>query len=264
MTWPWLAENLWQATADGGLAVWVYGACEVMARVAGGKQVCWREDTDYPFGGAVTLTVGRGSSAPFPLYLRIPRWCRRFSVRLNGQPVAAEAVPGQYLRVARVWQTGDVVSIEMGMEVGVTTWPRNGSVTVDRGPLSYSVRIGERWHRCGGTESWPEWEVFPTTPWNWGLVLDDRDPVAAWRVIEKGHVPAQPWTPTAAPIEITAPARQIPGWGLVNQTADQLPDGPVRSDQPTQPVTLVPLGCARLRIGCLPVISEAAHARPWP
>ena len=46
---------------------------------------------------------------------------------------------------------------------------------MDRGPLTYSLAIGEKWERCGGTDQWPEWQVLPTTAWNYGLLLDDPD-----------------------------------------------------------------------------------------
>ena len=178
MIWPWLAENLWQASADGGLVAWIYSGCEVSAAVADGRTVRVREETDYPFSGEVKLSVACEGGAAFPLYLRVPGWCRDFRVEVNGRPADAEARPGHYLRVERAWATGDVVTIAMGMSLGLTTWPRTGSVTVDRGPLSYSLKIGERWQRCGGTDAWPEWELFPATPWNYGLVLDARDPAA--------------------------------------------------------------------------------------
>jgi len=134
---------------------------------------------------------------------------------------------------------------------------------VDRGPLSYSLKIGERWQRCGGTDAWPEWELFPITPWNYGLLLDAGDPLAGFRIVEKGPVADQPWTLDTAPIEITARAKRIPAWKLVNETVDVLRDSPIRSVQAEETVTLVPLGCARLRMSCLPVISDAPDAREW-
>ena len=202
MTWPWLVENLWQASADGGLVAWIYSGCEVTAAVAGGHTVRVREETNYPFSGEVKLTMECGGTATFPLYLRIPRWCRTFRVQLNGHAVAVDTCPGQYVRMERAWTTGDVVGIAMSMSLALTTWPRTGSVTVACGPLSFSLKIGERWNRCGGTDAWPEWEVFPTTPWNYGLVLDASDPLAGFKILEKGHVEDQPWTSEAAPVEI--------------------------------------------------------------
>jgi hypothetical protein len=182
---------------------------------------------------------------------------------VNGQSVQVEAVPGRYLRLEREWSSGDSITIAMPMRLSLTTWPRTGSVTVDRGPLSYSVKIGERWQRYGGTEEWPEWEVFPTTPWNYGLVLVGQPLEAVFSVKENGPVAAQPWTPQAAPLEITARAKRLPNWGLENETVAELQPSPIKSREPIESITLIPLGCARLRMACLPVIGEGEDAREW-
>jgi DUF1680 family protein len=310
MGWPWYAQNLWQATPDGGLAAWLYAASEVTAQVGAspaetgrpGVRVTFVEHTDYPFRGRVTLTVravegasweaadglagagASGATVAFPLYLRVPRWCRRFSAAINGIPLdpvdadsgraaAAHHVTrvaglpdssgGVYLRIARAWAAGDVVEIDMAMHVSLTEWPRTGAVTVDRGPLSYSVRIGERWQQCGGTPSWPEWEVLPTNPWNYGLIVDRERPADSLVVQEESSIAPQPWTVDAAPVTITARAKRIAAWGLVDETVAPLQASPIRSDSPEETITLVPLGCARLRIACLPVIGDGADAREW-
>ncbi len=259
MGWPWYVQNLWQATSDNGLAAWLYGACEVTAQVGDGTAVSIRTDTDYPFEGGATMTVGTPEPVAFPLYLRVPRWCRGFCVAVNGQTIDVAPDPGTYLCIERTWSDGDTIRVGMPMEVALTQWPRNGSVTVDRGPLSYSVKIEEAWKRCGGTDEWPEWEVFPTTPWNYGLIIDRDDPGASLAVVEKGAVADQPWTVEAAPIEIKARGKRIPGWGLENETVEELKARPVPSDQPEEAVTLIPLGCARLRMSCLPTIDQAEN-----
>jgi len=263
MTWPWLAENLWQASGDGGLVAWIYTGCEVTATVAGGNTVSIREETDYPFSGKVMLTLECDGAVTFPLYLRVPGWCRGFQVQVNGRTLAAEANPGEYLRLECAWTTGDVINIDMPMSLDLTSWPRTGSVTVNRGPLSYSLCIGEDWRQCGGTDAWPEWAVIPTTPWNYGLVLGAEDPLADFMVVEQGQVADQPWTVEAAPIEINARARRIPAWQLVNETVDVLRDSPIRSSEPDETITLIPLGCARLRMSCLPLVSDAPDAQEW-
>jgi len=264
MTWPKFTENLWQATADGGLVAWMYAPNEVNAKVGrGGGEVKILVATDYPFKGEVNLQLTAHAPVRFPLYLRVPRWSEGFRVGLNGQQLATPAPAGKFVRIERSWQSGDRVRITMPMSVTMTRWPRTGSVTVDRGPLSYSVRIGERWNRCGGSDEWPEWEVFPTSPWNYGLVLDKAEARAAFRVSEKGQVSLQPWKLENAPIEIKVLAKRIPQWKLENETVAELQVSPVRSDQPSEEITLIPLGCARLRMACLPVIGEGPDAREW-
>lgn len=264
MTWPWFAENLWQASSDNGLVAWMYAACDVTAAVGNaGAKVTVLEDTGYPFTGKVALSLRLDTPSTFPLYLRVPRWCRDFQVRLNGGALAVDAHAGQYARIERRWDSGDVVELDLPMAPSLTTWPRTGSVTVDRGPLSYSLKIGERWDRTGGSDAWPDWQVMPTTPWNYGLVMDETDPTAGLQVIEKEAICDQPWTTEAAPIEIAARAKRIPEWKLVNETVDVLQNSPIRSEEPEETVTLIPLGCARLRISCFPVIGDAPDAQEW-
>jgi len=264
MGWPWYAQNLWQGTADNGLAAWLYAACDVTARVGdAGVQVTIRSQTDYPFGGQVRMGVQSPQPVAFPLYLRVPGWCQGFRVAVNGQPLDLEPSPGTYLRIERTWAAGDTVAVEMPMELALTRWPRTGSVTVDRGPLSYSLKIEERWQRCGGTDEWPEWEVLPESPWNYGLIVDRDRPDRSLDAVLKGEVADQPWTVEAAPIEIKARGKRIPGWGLENETVAELRTSPVRSDQPEEEITLVPLGCARLRMACLPVIGDGPDAQAW-
>ena len=255
MTWPWYVQHLWQATADNGLAAWLYAPCEVTAQVGDGAEVMIVCDTEYPFRQRVTMTVQTASDVSFPLYLRVPGWCPRFNIRVNGLTVDAKPPPRSFVRIERIWSDCDIIEIDMAMVLSLTEWPRTGAVTVDRGPLSYSVKIGERWERCGGTDEWPEWEVFPTTPWNYGLVIDREKPDVSLEIFEKDTVDAQPWTVEAAPVEIQARAKQLPDWALENETVQELPQSPVVSDRPEEIIRLIPLGCARLRMSCLPVIA---------
>jgi len=162
--------------------------------------------------------------------------------------------PSMYVRIERTWFSDDCIVISMKMELSLTQWPRNGSVTVDRGPLSYSLKIEEEWRRCGGLDDWTEWEVLPVTPWNYGLVVDRDNPAASVQVVEKGIVPDQPWTVEAAPIEIKARAKRIINWKLEDETVAPLQQSPVKSDEGEEEITFIPLGCARLRMSCLPTI----------
>jgi hypothetical protein len=264
MGWPWFAMNLWQASADHGLAAWMYPACEVSANVGESQRpVRIESDTQYPFDGRVEMRLACGKPVVFPLYLRVPGWCNGFAAELNGQALDASPYPGGYLRIEREWCDGDVVCLDMPMRVTLSEWPRNGSITVDRGPLSYSVRIEEDWRRCGGSDEWPEWEVLPGSPWNYGLVVDRKHPEESLAVREKKDVADQPWAIDASPIEIEATARRIPNWQLENATVQELQTSPIRSDEPEETIRLIPMGCARLRMTCLPTIGDGPDARDW-
>ncbi|HEY3289587.1 MAG TPA: beta-L-arabinofuranosidase domain-containing protein, partial [Anaerolineae bacterium] len=241
MGWPYYAENLWQGSADLGLVAWMYAPSKVTARVGSdGKEVSIEEETKYPFDGSVTLTV-RGE-ASFPLYLRVPAWCAELHIRINQTELDLspyEDLSGLMVRIEQEWHTGDVVSVDIGMRVSLTEWPRTGSVSVNRGPLTYSLKIGETWRRCGGTDQWPEWEVLPNTAWNYGLIVDRDNPAASFKLVKAIAPAQQPWTVHEAPLELRAHARRIPQWGLQNETVMELQQSPVKSESPVEEVALI-------------------------
>ena len=265
--WPYFTEHLWMATAGNGLAAAMYAPCEVKAKVGDGTEVKITEKTDYPFGDTIELGLSMSRAVRFPLYFRVPGWCGRVEIRINGRQQALDVRPLSYLVVDRTFQDGDKIALRLSMKIALTRWVRNkNSVSVHRGPLTYSLKIGERIVRAGGTDKWPALEIHPTTPWNYGLMLDDKDPAASFEVVvKKGLVPPQPFRSDAAPIELRAKARKIPGWkqdrlGLVGL----LRESPVKSDEPEETVALIPMGCARLRIASFPTIGSGPTAQEWP
>ena len=264
--WPYYAEELWLATPDRGLCASLYAASQVTAKVGDAATVTISEDTDYPFSDRVEFKLAATQPVSFPLYLRVPRWCAAASVAVNGETVPLVSKALAYAVLDRTWKDGDRLSLRLPMKLSVRKWARNhDSVSVDYGPLTFSLKIGERYARSGGTPAWPELEVFPTTPWNYGLVLEAPDPAKSFEVVTKaGPVPAQPFTPETAPIQLRARAKKIPAWkqdglGLVGK----LQPSPVKSGQPLETVTLIPMGAARLRISAFPVIGEGEGAHEW-
>jgi hypothetical protein len=264
--WPYYAEELWLATHDRGLCASLYAASEVNAKVADGANARIIEQTDYPFSDTITFKVGLSRPVQFPLYLRIPRWCEQASLKVNGKKISFKAKPMSYAVVNRPWKDGDVVTLQLPMAISVKKWERNNNaVSVNYGPLTFSLKIGEKWTRYGSSDNWPEWEVSPTSAWNYGLVLNERNPARSFEVVHKqGIVAENPFTSDTAPIELRAKARKIPAWeadkfGL----AGKLQPSPARSDEPVEPVNLIPMGAARLRISSFPVIGTGKAAHEW-
>jgi len=264
--WPYYAEELWLATGDNGLCASLYTASEVTAKVGDGSAVTVVETTDYPFADAIELKLAMAKGIRFPLYLRIPCWCRHAVIHVNGQDLAVSAEPLSYVRIERDWSPGDAVSLRLPMTLGVRTWAKNkDAVSVSYGPLWFSLAIGERWSRFGGSDKWPGWEVFPTTPWNYGLLLDEKEPVNSFELLRStAPLAAQPFTPGTVPIELRVKARRIPHWTLNGRgLIGALQQSPARSDEPLETVTLIPMGAARLRIAAFPTIGAGPGAHEW-
>ena len=265
--WPYYAEHLWMATPDNGLAAVFYAASEVTAKVGGGQEVTIRARTRYPFEDTIRLTIDIGQPARFPLYLRVPGWSQSPALRINGWRTNVYAGPRTFVVIDREWQAGDTVELMLPMELRLRHWLRNGnSVSVDRGPLTYSLKIGERYRRYGGTDEWPALEVYPTTAWNYGLVIDAGRPLGEQFEVRDRDWPDddQPFVTAAVPIEIKARAKKIPNWqqdhlGLVGEVQQS----PAKSSEPTETVTLIPMGAARLRISAFPWIGAGPGATEW-
>ncbi len=263
IAWPYYAENLWLATADHGLCASLYAAGAVKAKVADGTEVVIQEETDYPFGEVVTLRLAAPQAVRFPLYLRIPGWCANAVVEVNGQKVAPEPQKLSYLVVERTWNDGDVVRLKLPMQVAIRTWAKNkNAVSVNYGPLTFSLDIKEKWEKYGGPAAWPEWNVLPDSPWNYGLVLDASAPIEV--VSRGGPLAANPFTHEGNPIQIHARAKKIAEWQAdADQVVGVLQPSPVQSESPTEDVTLIPMGAARLRITAFPTIGHGADAHAW-
>ena len=264
--WPYYAEELWLATSDRGLCASLFAASEVTAKVGHGATVTVIESGDYPFQDEIQFRVKTDEMVRFPLYFRIPGWCENASLIVKGQKAAVAAAPNTYAAISRAWRNGDSVTLRLPMKVKVRRWAKNkNSASVDYGPLTFSLRIGEKWTRYGGTDLWPEFEVMPTTPWNYGLEFDPKNPAPSFEVSRRpGSLWPNPFTPETAPIAIRAQARRIPNWqadslGLVGK----LQPGPVQSSEPVEDVVLIPMGAARLRITSFPVVSNEPEAKTW-
>ena len=170
------------------------------------------------------------------------------------------------MRIDREWKEGDKLVLMLPMKVHVKVWSENrGFASVSHGPLTYSVAIREEYKRYGGTDAWPAWDIYPGSPWNYGLVLGKSDPAAGITVArDKWPADDQPFRAEDAPIRLTARAKRIPNWGLDRRKlVQELIDSPVLSDEPEETITLIPMG-ARLRITAFPVIGDGPQARASP
>jgi uncharacterized protein len=255
--WPKLASSLWMGTADGGLAAVAYAPSEVEAIVRENVKVHIAEETEYPFRETVQLTVNPASPVSFPLKLRIPAWAKEATVAIDGSPVNG-VQSGTYLVISREWRKGDRVEITFPMQPRISRW-ENNSVAIERGPLVFSLKMGESWTKLDDDALAPDWEVRPTTPWNYGLVVDPARPATSIKVVE-APIGQYPFSENAAPVELIMKARRVPEWQMVDGSAGPLPESPVKSLSPEEQVTLVPYGAAKLRITAFPQIMQESSS----
>jgi hypothetical protein len=139
-----------------------------------------------------------------------------------------------------------------------------------RGPLYFSLRIDKEFKSTKinydnfSYKGSVDWEITPKSDWNFGIMIDkgnpDRDvlvkfnPVGKYPFADKGDMV---WSADSgayvrwdqdAPVVLKTHGIKIPEWNMKNNSADIPPLSPVKSDGDPEIITLVPYGCARLRI----------------
>ena len=262
--WPKFTQNLWYATPNNGLAALVFSPSEVKAKVAGGTEVKFIEETNYPFSETITFKFSadkKVKKVAFPFHLRLPAWCKKATISINGK-TWQEAAGNQVVILNREWKTGDVVQLQLPMHVFKSTWYEN-SMAVERGPITYALKIGEDWKTVRNEKDpilfgQQFMEVRPTTPWNYGLLqIPDDQLEDSFKVVMKAQASAYPWNVANAPVEIKAKAKRIPSWQLYNDMTGPVPysiTSNLETGEEVEEVTLIPYGCTTLRISQFPVV----------
>ena len=110
---------------------------------AAGKELTLEQETGYPWTGDVALKVGVKGSVQTQLRLRIPSWCKAYSLTVNGEAVEPTVEKG-YAVIDRKWKDGDCVDLHFDMPVEVVAAdPRvkedEGKRAVQRGPVVYCL-----------------------------------------------------------------------------------------------------------------------------
>ncbi len=126
----------------------------------GATAVTIAQETQYPWSGAVRITVDPAAAVQFALHVRIPGWAQGTPVpsllyhyigadhtaptlTVNGAAVEIQLVKG-YASIDRTWQPGDVVELTLPMpvqrvETDAVVAENRGKVAIERGPLVYCL-----------------------------------------------------------------------------------------------------------------------------
>ena len=124
-----------------------------------GKKVALSQTTEYPWNGDITVSIDQNVAGAFAMKIRIPGWVRGqvvpsnlyqytdgkrlgYSIKVNGQQVAASITADGYYTINRKWKKGDKVQIHFDMEPRTVRANNKveadrGRISIERGPLVY-------------------------------------------------------------------------------------------------------------------------------
>jgi hypothetical protein len=254
--WPKLASHLWMTTPDHGLAAVVY-APSVVETVISGTKVRVELDTDYPFSDQLIFKVKADQPTEFPLYLRVPQWAKDATLKLpDGSPLPL--TPGGFQKISRRWSGEETLLLKLPMTFRLRNGFQN-SVSVERGPLIFSLGIKEEWKPFQPFRFQPvglhkdDMELFPQSPWNYALVMDRNHPEKSLK-FKNGEFKGNPFTLKGAPVQVVVSGKRLPSWGVKQGGAMPPPHSPVASGESEEELRLVPYGSTRLRVTEFPVL----------
>lgn len=139
---PSIGNYIYATSPDNSIWVNLYIGSETTVKTAG-NSINLKQETKYPWFGKVNLFVDPKKSETFKVKLRLPGWCKKYDISVNGQKVKTQ-MDLQYIVVNRKWKKGDVITFNMDMPVEVVAAdPRvkadAGKRAIQRGPVVYCM-----------------------------------------------------------------------------------------------------------------------------
>lgn len=232
---PNYVSKMWMRTADGGITAALYGP-GVLKTGAGPEQtpLTITARTRYPFEEAVEFTLDPAAPVAFPFALRIPTWCSRASLSVNGQADEAFLEPGTFITLNRTWKAGDVVRLSLPFDLALHDWPGEGA-SLTYGPLTLALPVAARveieTHNSTTQQrmdtlgdqyeprplvvkpDFPAYNLYPAGQWNYALCTDEQS-LAQAEVIWNPEC-RDPLDAANPPFKVRVKARRVRGWRVV-------------------------------------------------
>lgn len=246
---PNYVNRMWLRDPHGAIVAALYGPGELHTTVDD-LPVTITQTTAYPFEQAVEFVVSPERALEFTFTVRLPAWCRRPGVTVNGRPIEDTIIPGSFHPIKRIWQPGDRVHIDLPYHLRMASWPGNG-VSIHYGPLTLSLPIAaeaeidtsdstERQrqmihkdfytpHPRAEMSEFPAWNLYPASQWNYALSVEPEmlEKVAKvnWHPLE-----GYPLDLSNPAVTVSLPARVVKDWKLAQnnsaiQVANYVEDG---------------------------------------
>jgi DUF1680 family protein len=139
-------NNYMYSIANDGLYINMYGSNNINTTLKNGSVIALQQSTDYPWSGNINFTIQQAPTTATNIYLRIPDWCSKATIKVNG--VAQKIEYNAYTKIIKNWKIGDKIELILDMptvlmESNPLVEETKNQVAIKRGPLVYCLESAD-------------------------------------------------------------------------------------------------------------------------
>jgi len=127
--------------SDDGVAVNLYAASTAELQLRNGVSLRIEQETEYPSAEQIKIKLSPSAPVSFVMRLRLPRWCAKPAVTVNGASVNGAQPGASFFEINRRWRAGDTIRLRLPMTPRWVkgTQLQEGHAALLRGPVLYGV-----------------------------------------------------------------------------------------------------------------------------
>ncbi len=263
---PYYLEQMYLKSKDNDIVLALFGP-STLKTTLNGEKVEIVQDTNYPFEESIKLTI-KSESKNLPLMLRVPEWCEKASIKVDGKNADFTLEDG-FAKLDLTINSIAVVDVKFDMQIKFTNQV-NGGVTAERGPLVYVLPIKEEKKIVRGypksSNTFPAIERRAGSEWRYAINMDLIE-AEDYGLIET-NAEGYPWDIDSVPTKIKVPVQKVLNWDYyeyfdtalttVVTTTPKIPEN-ILSDNSLEYIEFVPYGATQLRMAILPKITNSSE-----
>ena len=93
----------------------MYGGNTLSTKLKDGSPIKLEQTTNYPWDGRIAITIKEATTKPVNIYLRIPGWCKSYSLKINGSHPKVRDRENGFVIAGRHWKAGDKIELTLDM-----------------------------------------------------------------------------------------------------------------------------------------------------
>ena len=257
---PNFASRLWMRGKDDGIVAAMYAPSEIDFKM-GATECHITEETYYPFSGDIAFRFSLPETTHIPFVFRIPGWCNRYQIKVNGRLVQASPYGGGFWVLERDFRNNDVVTLSLSTTPTIVEAAGRQGKYVECGPLLMAYPVPATVSEDTNTYSnmngkvpgdgFKCWSMTPNGPFNYAVNTDDK--TLSLHIDQEKLANAYPFDLEGTPLSVELPVRSIT-WTVENNRYNPvLPASECLAlGNERRTISLVPYGAAKLRVTVFP------------